>query len=141
MAKQIKSIQKKTLNVPDEVRTFDKGKVELAMVGTVTFGRASFQPGWKWSESVKPIVKTEYCEAPHVQYHVSGRLKVRMADGSEEEFGPGDVGIIPPGHDGWVVGNEPAVVIDISGMAEYAKPGAAKRTKKSAQAKTGKKKR
>jgi hypothetical protein len=55
-------------NAPDEVRTFDKGKVELATVGTVTFGRASFQPGWKWSESVKPIVKTEYCEAPHVHY-------------------------------------------------------------------------
>jgi hypothetical protein len=68
MAKQTKSIQKKTLNAPDEVRTFDKGKVELATVGTVTFGRASFQPGWKWSESVKPIVRTEYCEAPHVHY-------------------------------------------------------------------------
>jgi hypothetical protein len=66
MAKQIRSMQKKTLNTPDEVRTFDKGKVELATVGTVTFGRANFEPGWKWSESVKPIVKTEYCEAPHM---------------------------------------------------------------------------
>ena len=141
MAKQTISIQKKTLNTPDEVRTFDKGKVELATVGTVTFGRASFQPGWKWSESVKPIVKTEYCEAPHVQYHVSGRLKVRMADGSEEEFGPGDVGVIPSGHDAWVVGDEPVVAIDISGMKEYAKPAASKGTKKPEKAKTGKKKR
>ena len=141
MAKQIKSIQKKTLNTPDEVRTFDKGKVELATVGTVTFGRASFEPGWKWSESVKPIVKTEYCEAPHVQYHVSGRLKVRMADGSEEEFGPGDVGVIPSGHDAWVVGSEPVVAIDISGMTHYAKPAARKEVKKTTKAKTRKKKR
>ena len=139
MAKQIKSIQKKTLNTPDEVRTFDKGRVELATVGTVTFGRASFQPGWKWSESVKPIVKTENCEAPHLQYHVSGRLKVRMADGSEEEFGAGDVGTIPSGHDAWVVGDEPVVVIDISGMKEYAKPAARKGVRKLAKRKTKKK--
>jgi len=66
MAKTRKSMEKKTLNSPDDVRTFDKGKVELARVGTVTFGRATLEPGWKWSESVKPIVKTEYCEAPHV---------------------------------------------------------------------------
>ena len=82
MAKQTQSMEKKTLNAPDQVRTFDKGRVELATVGTVIFGRASFQPGWKWSESVKPLVKTAYCEAPHVQYHVSGRLKVKMADGT-----------------------------------------------------------
>jgi len=127
MAKQIRSMQKKTLNTPDEVRTFDKGKVELATVGTVTFGRANFEPGWKWSESVKPIVKTEYCEAP------------RMADGSEEEFGPGDVGTTPPGHDAWVVGDEPVVVIDISGMKEYAKPAAKKGARKLAKRKTKKK--
>ena len=141
MAKQTKSIQKKTLNAPDEIRTFDKGKVELATVGTVTFGRASLQPGWKWSESVKPIVKTEYCQAPHVQYQVSGRLRVKMADGSEQEFGPGDVGVIPPGHDAWVVGNEPVVAIDISGMTHYAKPAARKVVKKTVKAKTRKKKR
>jgi mannose-6-phosphate isomerase-like protein (cupin superfamily) len=141
MAKQTISMQKKTLNAPDEVRTFDKGKVELATVGTVTFGRANFQPGWKWSESVKPIVKTEYCQAPHVWYQVSGRLTVKMADGSEQEFGPGDAGVIPPGHDAWVVGNEPVVAIDISGMTHYAKPAARKVVKKSAKAKTRKKKR
>lgn len=140
MAKQTKSMQKKTLNAPDEVRTFDKGKVELATVGTVTFGRASFQPGWKWSESVKPIVKTAYCQAPHVQYQISGRLRVKMADGSEQEFGPGDVGVIPPGYDAWVVGDEPVVAIDISGMTHYAKPAVRKVVKKSAKARTGKKK-
>ena len=141
MAKQTKSMQKKTLSAPDEVRTFDKGKVELATVGGITFGRASFEPGWKWSESVKPIVKTEYCQAPHVQYQVSGHLRVKMADGSEQDFGPGDVGVIPPGHDAWVIGNEPVVAIDISGMRHYAKPAARKVVKKSAKAKTRKKKR
>jgi hypothetical protein len=141
MATTRKSMERKTLNSPDDVRTFDKGKVELATVGTVTFGRASLEPGWKWSESVKPIVKTEYCEAPHVQYHVSGRLRVRMVNGDEQEFGPGDVGVVPSGHDAWVVGNEPVVVIDISGMTHYAKPATRKVVKKSAKAKTGKKKR
>ena len=130
MAKKSPSIQKKTLNSPDAVRTFEKGKLELASVGAVTFGRGVFQPGWKWSASVKPIVKTAYCEAPHVQYHVSGRLGVRMADGSEEEFGPGDVGVLPPGHDAWVIGDEAVVVIDISGMKQYARPARKKIAKK-----------
>ena len=136
-----KSIQKKRLDIPDEVRTFDKGKVELATVGGITFGRASFEPGWKWSESVKPMVKTDYCEAPHIQYHVSGRLRIRMADGTEEEFGPGDVGVTPPGHDAWVVGDEPVVVIDISDMKEYAKPKARRTARKVAKRKTGRRKR
>jgi hypothetical protein len=114
-------MQKKSLNSPDETRSFPKGKVELVTLSGVTFGRATFQPGWKWSESVKPLVKTQSCEAPHTQYIISGRMKVRMDDGTEEEFGPGDVSIIPPGHDGWVVGNEPVVVIDITGMIDYAK--------------------
>jgi len=115
-------MQKRNLAQPDETRTFDKGKVELASLGGVTFGRATLQPGWKWSTCVKPLVKTESCEAPHLQYQISGRIRVRMDDGSEEEFGPGDVTLIPPGHDAWVVGNEPVVVIDITGMGEYAKP-------------------
>jgi hypothetical protein len=117
----MEKIQKKSLNTPDETRSFPKGKVELVTLGGITFGRATFQPGWKWSESVKPIVKTKSCEAPHTQYIVLGRLRVRMDDGTEEEFGPGDVTVIPPGHDGWVVGNEPVVAIDITGMTQYAK--------------------
>jgi len=118
MAKMLK----RDLAKPEEQRTFDKGKVELATLGGVTFGRATLQPGWKWSTCVKPIAKTGSCQAPHLQYHVAGRLRVRMDDGSEEEFGPGEMSLIPPGHDAWVVGNEPVVVIDISGMGEYAKP-------------------
>ena len=115
-------MQKKTVSQPDEKRTFDKGQVELVSLGGVTFGRATFQPGWKWSTCVKPLVKTQSCQAPHLQYPVSGRLRVVLDDGSEQEFGPGDVGLIPPGHDAWVVGNEPVVAIDISGMVDYAKP-------------------
>jgi hypothetical protein len=117
-------MQSKSLSKPDEFRTFDKGKVELVTLGGVTFGRALLEPGWKWSTCVKPIVKTKSCEAPHLQYHVSGRLAVLMDDGSQQEFGPGEVSLLPPGHDAWVVGNEPVVVIDVSGMGEYAKPHA-----------------
>jgi hypothetical protein len=113
-------IEKGNLSQPEETRTFDKGKLELVTVGGVTFGRATFQPGWKWSTCVKPVVKTKSCEAPHLNYHISGRLHVLMDDGSEDEFGPGEVSRLPPGHDAWVVGDEPVVLIDISGMGEYA---------------------
>ena len=130
MPTKSKAMEKKTLNSPDETRTFEKGKVELASLGGITFGRANLEPGWRWSESVKPIVKTEYCEAPHMSFHVSGRLRIRMADGTEQEFGPGDVGVVPPGHDAWVVGDDPVVIIDISGMKEYAKPTVRKVIKK-----------
>src|SRR5215467_3413793 len=115
------SMQKKNFARPDETRKFDKGLLELVTLGGVTFGRGTFQPGWSWSTSVKPVVKTKSCEAPHLQYHVSGRLHVVMDDGSEAEFGPGEVSLLPPGHDAWVVGDEPVVVIDISGMVDYAK--------------------
>src|ERR1041385_3860987 len=114
-------MQKKSLSQPDETRRFEKGIVELVDVGDLTFGRATLQPGWKWSASVKPILQTESCQAAHLQYCVSGRLHVKMDDGHELEFGPGDVSVIPPGHDAWVVGNEPFVGIDISGMKDYAK--------------------
>jgi len=114
-------MQKKSMNKPDETRNFPKGKLELVTIAGVTFGLATFEPGWKWSESVKPIVKTESCQAPHTNYHLSGRMRVRMDDGTEMEFGPGDIGIIPPGHDGWTVGDEPCVVLDITGMVDYAK--------------------
>jgi mannose-6-phosphate isomerase-like protein (cupin superfamily) len=117
----IQQIQKRNMSKPDEIRTFDKGKVELVTLGDVTFGRATLEPGWRWSTCVKPIAKTASCEVPHLQYHVSGRIHVVMDDGTENEFGPGDISLIPPGHDAWVVGDEPVVVIDITGMAEYAK--------------------
>ena len=115
------STEKKSLNLPDEIRTFPRGKVEMATIGGVKFGRGIFDPGWKWSEHIKPLAKTQSCQASHTFYQISGHMVVKMDDGTEMEFGPGDVGVIAPGHDGWVVGNEPAVFIDITGMADYAK--------------------
>ena len=117
----MKKMETKSFGVPDEVRKFDKGKVELVNIGGATIGRAVFEPGWRWSTSVKPIVNTKSCEAPHFQYHVSGTIKVLMDDGTEKEFKAGDVSLLPSGHDAWVVGNEPVVVVDFQGMADYAK--------------------
>jgi hypothetical protein len=123
----MKKMDAKSFGVPDEVRKFDKGKVELVNIGGATIGRAIFEPGWRWSTSVKPIVNTKSCEAPHFQYHVSGTLKVVMDDGTEKELKAGDVSLLPSGHDAWVVGNEPVVVVDFQGMVDYAK--ASKRKK------------
>ena len=106
---------------PDEVREFPNGRLELVKIGGATVGRATFQPGWKWSTSLQPLVKTKSCEAPHFQYHVAGVIKVVMDDGSEFECKPGDVSLLPSGHDAWVVGDQPAVVVDFQGMVDYAK--------------------
>jgi hypothetical protein len=114
-------MQKKRMTSPDEIRSFDKGKVEIAKVGNTSIGRAYFEPGWSWEKCVKPIAKTNSCQAPHTQYVVSGKMRVRMDDGNEEEFGPGDVGYLPPGHNAWVVGDEPFIAVDFTGMETYAK--------------------
>jgi hypothetical protein len=106
---------------PDEVRTFPKGKLELITIGGATIGRATLEPGWRWSTSVQPLVKTRSCEAPHFQYHISGTLKVVMDDGTELECRGGDVSMLPTGHDAWVVGSEPVVLVDFQGMVDYAK--------------------
>jgi hypothetical protein len=84
--------------------------------------RTTFALGWRWSGCVKPIVGTETCQVTHLIHVFSGRMGVRMQDGSEVQFGPDDVGMIPPGHDAWVVGNEPFVAIDFQGGAVFAKP-------------------
>lgn len=114
-------MKKKSLDSPDETRSFEKGRVEVANFGDVAIGRAVLEPGWSWSECVKPIAKTESCQAPHTQYVISGKIKVVMDDGAEEEFGPNDAMVIPPGHNAWVIGNEPFVAIDFTGMKDYAK--------------------
>jgi hypothetical protein len=111
----------KSFEKPDEVREFPNGRVELVNVGGATIGRAIFEPGWRWSTSVQPLAKTKSCEAPHFQYHVSGVLRIKMDDGTELEGHPGDVSLLPSGHDAWVVGQEPAVVVDFQGMVDYAK--------------------
>ena len=125
--KKDKKMEVKSLNSPDEVRAFDKGKLELINIGGATIGRAVFEPGWRWSTSVKPLVNTKSCEAPHFQYHISGTLKIVMDDGTEKECKAGDVSLLPSGHDAWVVGNEPVVVVDFQGMVDYGKQSAKKR--------------
>lgn len=112
----------KHFTTPDEVRSFNHGKVELVNISGGTIGRMILEPGWRWSEDVKPIAGTEWCIAPHFQYLVSGRLHVKMADGAEFDLSPGDVSTLPSGHDAWVLGNEPAVLVDWFGAVNYAKP-------------------
>jgi mannose-6-phosphate isomerase-like protein (cupin superfamily) len=111
----------KNIDSADEVRTFDKGRVEVVSLADVSFSRATFEPGWRWSECVKPIAGTDSCEFNHRTFIQSGRLHIRLDDGTEQELGAGDVAVIPPGHDAWVVGDEPVVSIDFD-ADDYAKP-------------------
>jgi len=106
---------------PDEVREFHNGKAEILKVGDAEIGRLVLEPGWRWSNDVKLIAQTESCEAPHFQYHVAGRLAIRMDDGTEFVAGPGDITSLPRGHDAWVLGDEPVVVVDWFGASNYAK--------------------
>ena len=117
----MKRAEAKNFGMADEVRTFPLGRVDLLTIGGATVGRAVFEPGWRWSTSVQPLVKTKSCEAPHFQYHVSGVMRIRMDDGDEFDCRPGDVSLLPSGHDAWVVGDEPVVVVDFQGMIDYAK--------------------
>ena len=114
---------KYNVDSPDETRPFEAGSGRLDLVNTDQglIGRAVFEPGWQWSKHVKPIAKTESCQAAHMGYMISGRMAIRMDDGTEQEFGPGDVMIADPGHDAWIVGDEACVVIDWAGFADYAK--------------------
>ena len=105
---------------PDETREFPNGRAEIVNSADGAIGRLVLEPGWRWSNDVKPVANTASCEAPHFQYHVSGRLAIRMDDGSEFVAGPGDVTSLPSGHDAWVVGDEPVVVVDWFGATNYA---------------------
>jgi hypothetical protein len=107
---------------PDETRAPDKTRVDLVRLGDTTAARFAFEPGWKWSECVKPVAGTDSCQVSHLIYTVSGQMVVRMDDGSETAVKTGDVTAIPPGHDAWIVGDEPYVGIDFQGGGEYAKP-------------------
>jgi hypothetical protein len=111
----------KSFEQPDETRDFPNGPAEILSIGDTQVGRMTFQPGWRWSNDVKPIAATDSCEAPHFQYHASGRLAIRMDDGTEMVAGPDDVTSLPSGHDAWVVGDEPVVVVDSYGASNYAK--------------------
>ncbi|GAB2613300.1 cupin domain-containing protein [Streptomyces capparidis] len=116
-------LEVKTIDKPDERRDFPLGHLEALHLTGLDFAVATFEPGWQWSKSVGPIAGTSSCEIHHNGYVVSGRLRVRMDNGQESEVGPGDVFVCPPGHDAWVVGDEPCVVYDFAGgmAAEYAR--------------------
>src|SRR5919199_5219556 len=103
----------KSHDSPDEVRTPDKTRVGIVRVGGFSLGRFNFEPGWRWSECVKPVVGTDSCQASHVGYAVAGRLTVRLQDGREVHISPGSSYTIPPGHDAWVVGDEGFVGIEV----------------------------
>jgi quercetin dioxygenase-like cupin family protein len=122
--KQAGRLERKPLDKPDETRSFKngKGKLEVVTVGDHTVGRGVFEPGWHWSEHVKPIVGTPSCQAAHTGYVLEGRMLVKMDDGAEVEYGPGDAFYMPSGHDAWVVGDKRCVLIDFTGTAKYAKP-------------------
>ena len=112
--------ERKDFGTPDEVRTFEKGRLELVNIAGGVVGRLSLEPGWRWSKHVKPLAGTQLCEAPHFQYHVAGRIHIVMADGTEFEAGPGEVTMLPSGHDAWVVGEDPVVLVDWNGTTNYA---------------------
>jgi len=111
----------KSFGAPEETREFPNGHAEILQVGGGEVGRLVFEPGWRWATSVQPLAGTRSCEAPHFQYHVSGVLRIRMDDGTEFDCKAGDVSLLPSGHDAWVVGDEPAVVVDFQGMIDYAR--------------------
>ena len=113
-------IEQRDFAEPDEVRTFDNGRAEVLAIGGMEIGRLVFEPGWRWSEHVRPIAGTELCEAPHFQYHVAGTLRIRTAEGEEFDATPGQVTSLPAGHDAWVVGDEDVVVVDWFGASHYA---------------------
>ncbi len=111
----------KSFGAPDETRKFPNGEARILAIGGGEVGRMVFEPGWRWSNDVKPIAQTDSCEAPHFQYHVSGQLAIRMDDGTELVAEAGDVTSLPSGHDAWVIGDEPVVVVDWYGASSYAK--------------------
>ncbi len=111
----------KSFSQAEEVRSFPKGRLELVQIGGATVGRATLEPGWRWKTSVQPLAQTKSCEAPHFQYHVAGILHIVMDDGTEFDCKPGDVSLLPLGHDAWVVGDEPVVIVDFQGMIDYAR--------------------
>ena len=111
-----------TFDKPDEVRYFPNGKLELVKTADGEVGRAHFEPGWRWSEHIKPIAQTEHCQVKHVGYQLQGTRHVKMADGTEFETVSGEVSTIPPGHDAWVVGDETVIMVDWAGFSNYAVP-------------------
>lgn len=116
------TIEVKRFDAPEETRAFEgHGKAEMVHVAGRTVGRGTFEPGWRWSQDVKPIAGTDSCQVSHLGYCQSGRMRVTMDDGRTTEIGPGDVVAIPPGHDAETLGDEPCVLLDFGEIEEYAK--------------------
>lgn len=112
-------LAKKNLGTPDKTTEFPHGRLEHVSLEDMALARITLQPGWKWSQDVQPQAKTESCQSHHIQYIISGRLMIAMDDGARTELQPGDFVLIPPGHDAWVVGDEPFVAVDFSGLKQY----------------------
>jgi hypothetical protein len=116
-------MESRSFDSPEEVRPFtDKGAAEVVTLAGSTVLKGRFEAGWRWSEHVRPLAGTDTCQSPHLLYVLSGRMHVRMDDGDEGEAGPNDVVRIEPGHDAWVVGDEPCVVVDFGASPSYARP-------------------
>jgi len=118
----VNKLETKSHDEPDEVRSPDKTRVEVVRLEGYTIGRFKFQRGWRWSECIKPVVGTDSCQVAHVGYAVSGRITVRMNDGSQTTIKQGMSYTIPPGHDAWVEGEEPFVGLEVMSAEQYAKP-------------------
>jgi len=118
----VHKLETKSHDKPDEMRAPEKTRVEVVRLEGFTIGRFTLQPGWRWSECVKPVVKTDTCQVAHVGYCVSGRIAIKMNDGSQTTIVPGMSYTIPPGHEAWVEGNEPLVAIEVMSAEIYAKP-------------------
>jgi hypothetical protein len=115
-------MQSKTFDNPEETRTpSERTTIEVVNLSGTDVMRATFSPGWKWSNDIKPVAKTDLCQVHHRGLQTSGRMHIKMADGTEAETGPGEVADIPPGHDAWVVGDVPVIMIDFGGVTNYGK--------------------
>ena len=120
-ASEMPSIEMRDFSMPDETRSPERTTIHLVHLGGGEVGRYTFEPGWRWSECIKPMAKTESCQTEHIGYVISGQLRVKHDDGTEVELVPGMVYRIAPGHDGWTVGNEAAVLVEFQGAKAFAK--------------------
>ena len=112
----------KNFSSPDETREFrGKGRAQFLTVNGRPVSKGTFEPGWKWSQDIKPIAGTDSCQVSHLGYCMSGRMRIYMDDGSTQDIGPGDAVAIPPGHDAEVLGDEACVMLDFGEVSEYAK--------------------
>jgi hypothetical protein len=116
------TVEVKTFDKPDETRRFEgKGWANVVSVGDRPVAEGHFEPGWRWSENVKPIAGTDSCQVSHLGYCVSGKMRIHMDDGGEQDIGPGMIAAIPPGHDAEVLGDEACILLDFGEVAEYAR--------------------